>query len=105
MSILNFLDVLSFLLFILSLLAMLMVPVLLVVFVVFALLRKFAKIPMVFPIVSGICLIVCVLSIVPICFLGLICSPSFWCEHEYEVVEEIEPTCDREGEIHKYCSL
>ena len=37
--------------------------------------------------------------------LAVATDPTIWCNHEYEITEEIRPTCSEEGEIHKHCPL
>lgn len=36
---------------------------------------------------------------------GVLTYPATWCEHEYMIIEEIEPTCTQKGKVVKECSL
>ena len=50
-------------------------------------------------------LLICFCSVLPLTILCVIISPSTWCEHEYKITDEIAPSCLKNGEIHRYCSL
>ena len=73
-------------------------PILLVTVVVRALLKKSIK-------KLGIAILICIGSIIPLTILGTITDPATWCEHEYEVIEDVAPTCTEKGRIVRLCSL
>ena len=78
--------------------AMLVAPVLLLILIIRAVAKKsVTKI--------GICLAICCGSMLPLAVLGVLTDPSTWCEHEWEVVEEIAPTCADRGSVVKKCPL
>ena len=56
-----------------------------------------------------ISLVVYTVSIIPLTifltFLGAFTDPATWCDHQYEILEDIAPTCTEKGKLTKYCPL
>lgn len=53
----------------------------------------------------GLSILVCIGLIIPLTILGVLTDPATWCDHEYEIVEEVAPTCTEEGRVVKHCPL
>ena len=83
---------------VLIVIAILSIPVLLVTLLIRALRKKSIK-----KLLIG--LVICVGSILPLTLLGTFTDPATWCEHEYEVLEEVAPTCTNKGIVVKKCNL
>ena len=88
----------SDLFFVLTGIVILVLPILLVILLLRALLKKpIRKI--------GLVVLICLCSIIPMAVLGVLTDSATWCEHEYEVIENVLPTCTTEGTIIKWCPL
>ena len=83
---------------ILIVMATLAVPVLFIIFIIRWCMRKSKK-------WIGFAAAICAGSIVPLALIGTFTDPSTYCEHEYSVVEEVDPTCTKRGKIVRECSL
>ena len=78
--------------------AILSIPILAIVFIIRLIMKK--------PCLKlGIAVLCCIGSIIPLTILGVITDPSTWCEHEYVIIEEVDPTCNEQGKVVKKCSL
>ena len=42
-------------------------------------------------------------SIIPLGIISTLTDPDTWCEHQYEIVEQIDATCKEKGSISKKC--
>ena len=47
----------------------------------------------------------CLVSIIPLTIIGVLTDPATWCEHEYAIIEEVDPTCTEKGKVVQKCSL
>lgn len=83
---------------ILIVLVIIAIPVLLAILIIRALLKKPIK-------KLVIATLICVGSIIPLALLGTFTDPTTRCNHEYELVETIEPTCTEKGKVVRVCSL
>ena len=48
---------------------------------------------------------ICAVSIIPLTILGVLTDPATWCDHQWSVVEMIEPTCEVNGYTTERCNL
>jgi hypothetical protein len=84
--------------FLVGMIMFLVIPTLLIILIVRAIKKKTVK-------KVAITLAICAGSIVPLSILGTFTDPATWCDHEYEITQEIAPTCSEKGEIHRHCPL
>lgn len=82
----------------LIIIALISLPILIVILIIRAIMRKSIK-------VVGIMAAIVAGSIVPLTILGAFTDPATWCEHEYEIIEEVTPTCVEKGKVVKVCPL
>ena len=73
------------------------IPVLLVILLIRKFSKKSIKIIMIATITS-------VGLFVTFTILGVLTNPATWCSHQYEIMEEIIPTCTKGGKVVKKCS-
>lgn len=56
-----------------------------------------------------IAMVIYVGSIIPIAIslltIGVLTDPGTWCDHQYEILEDVAPTCTKKGERVNYCPL
>lgn len=76
----------------------LIIPILLFVLLILRVLKKRC-------LWAGVATLCCVGSFVPLILLGTLTSPQTWCQHEYDIIEEVAPTCNEKGKIVKHCPL
>ena len=81
-----------------GILIFLVIPILLIFLLMRKLKKKSVK-KVVIAIITGVGLSV-VFTIA-----GVLTNPATWCEHQYNVIEEVAPTCTKRGKIVKKCSL
>ena len=72
------------------------IPILLICLVVRALSKKPLE-----KIIVSLC--VCCGSIIPLTILGVLTSPTTWCEHNDTIISETSPTCSEKGSIVYVC--
>ena len=82
----------------LIIIALISLPILIVILIIRAIMRKSIK-------VVGIMAAIVAGSILPLTILGAFTDPATWCEHEYEIVEQVAPTCTEKGKVVKFCPL
>lgn len=88
----------TFMAVLVSLLIFLIIPALLVILIVRLIKKKPCK-------KLVISVVICLCLIIPFSFIGALSDPATWCEHKYEVTQEVAPTCTKKGYTIKTCSL
>ncbi len=97
--------VLIFLAIILAFFALLLIPISFLIYLI--LLCRKAKTKKLFGLITLglVCtVLVFTISIFPLAVIGAMTDPSTWCEHKYQIVNQINATCNTEGSISKKCS-
>lgn len=84
--------------FLIGMIIYLIIPTLLIVLIIRAIRKKKIK-------KLVITTVICAGCIIPFTIIGVLTDPATWCDHEYEIVQNIKPTCSEKGEIHKHCPL
>lgn len=84
--------------FLIIIVMVLVIPTILITLIIRAIKKKTVK-------KLAITLVICAGSIIPLTILGVLTDPATWCDHEYELIEEISPSCTEQGKITRKCAL
>lgn len=91
--------IISNLCIILMILAIILIPVTSLVFIILICCKQKLKI------VFGFITLGLVCSILPLGIIGYLTDPATWCDHQYEIVKQNNPTCTEKGSVLKTCAL
>ena len=92
-----FMYIVSFLFLLLAAVALLLTPIMFITFIIMLCRKKKGKIAV------GIISIILPNLILPLLVLFFVTFPTTWCNHQYEIIEQVEATCTEKGFIKKLC--